>query len=389
MASDNCSIFLFKSNHFRISDVMRMSCTTFKVHASILMFILCLLPAVIIAQDSHKVVRAEQGDGIYSLLRKQGLNPTQYLDEFIRLNKESISNGNQLIVGRQYRIPNTEGTTSQTTAQPNQITETQESKTTTEVSQVSAKQPGQETANTYPIFGADLAYVPPKSSRLDGTVYYLISGHGGPDPGAMEDYNGTTIAEDEYAYDVTLRLARELVSHGAKVYVIVRDEDDGIRDKRTLEIDNDEVVYPDKEIPLDQLERLKQRVDVVNDLYLKNSGKYQRLIETHVDSRTRSENIDVFFYYHENSKNGKHLAESIHSTFKKKYKRFQPNRDYSGTFTDRSNLYMVKNTLPAIAYIEIGNIKNGRDKRRILDPDNRQALAKWISEGVLLDYETR
>ena len=40
-----------------------------------------------------------------------------------------------------------------------------------------------------------------------------------------------------------------------------------------------------------------------------------------------------------------------------------------------------------MVYIEIGNIKNPKDQRRILDPDNRQALAKWISEGVLLDYE--
>ena len=83
------------------------------------------------------------------------------------------------------------------------------------------------------------------------------------------------------------------------------------------------------------------------------------------------------------------MAESIHTTFQKKYKKFQPYRDYSGTFTDRSSLYMVKNTLPAMAYIEIGNIRNGRDKRRILDPNNRQALAKWIAEGILLDYESK
>jgi N-acetylmuramoyl-L-alanine amidase len=55
---------------------------------------------------------------------------------------------------------------------------------------------------------------------------------------------------------------------------------------------------------------------------------------------------------------------------------------------ERSGLYMVKNTLPAMAYIEIGNIRSKKDQRRILDPDNRQALAKWISEGILLDYES-
>ena len=332
------------------------------------------------AQDGNRFVRAEQGDGIYSLLRKQGLNPSAYINEFIELNKEMLQNGNQLIVGRKYKVPGTttEETKAETTARTKAV----------EVAATDSDSDDEE-LNKYPIFGEAEAYVTPKSEVLENTVYYLISGHGGPDPGAMENYNGKIIAEDEYAYDVTLRLAKELLAHGAKVFVVVRDENDGIRNQRALELDRDEVVYPDKEIPLNQLERLKQRVDVVNDLYLRHSGRYQRLIVTHVDSRSRGENIDVFFYYHENSKNGKRLAESIHTTFQKKYKRFQPYRDYTGTFTDRSNLYMVKNTLPAMAYIELGNIKNGKDKRRILDPDNRQALAKWISEGIILDYESR
>jgi N-acetylmuramoyl-L-alanine amidase len=240
---------------------------------------------------------------------------------------------------------------------------------------------------TYPIFGPAYESVETKSDRLTGTVFYLISGHGGPDPGAMTDNVGQFISEDEYAYDVTLRLARELLSHGALVYVIVRDENDGIRDKRILEMDRDEVVYPKETIPLNQLARLKQRVEVVNKLYRENQGKYQRLIVTHVDSRSRGQNIDVFFYYHENSTNGKNLAASIHKTFQDKYRKYQPNRIYTGTFEDRSNLYLVKKTHPAMTYIEIGNIRSKKDQRRILDPDNRQALAKWIAEGAMLDYE--
>ena len=350
--------------------------------ALLLLSILLFQVTSLEAQDSNKEVRAQQGDGIYSLLRKQGLNPSAYIKEFIELNKGRLQNGNQLIVGRKYKIPGT------TSAKSPEKTSTG---STTEVVEVNTAETDSkdEELNKYSIFGEAEAYVTPKSETLENTVYYLISGHGGPDPGAMETYGGKTIAEDEYAYDVTLRLAKELLAHGAKVYVVVRDKNDGIRNQRVLEMDRDEVVYPDKEIPLDQLERLKQRVDVVNDLYLKHSGRYQRLIVTHVDSRSQGENIDVFFYYHEKSKNGKRLAESIHATFQKKYKRFQPYRNYTGTFTDRSNLYMVKNTLPAMAYIELGNIKNGKDKRRILDPNNRQALAKWISEGIILDYESR
>ena len=75
--------------------------------------------------------------------------------------------------------------------------------------------------------------------------------------------------------------------------------------------------------------------------------------------------------------------------FKKKYKKYQPNRDYNGTFEDRTELYLVRNTTAPMAYIEIGNIRNKKDQKRILVPENRQALAKWISEGVLLDYKSR
>ncbi|MEP0303037.1 MAG: N-acetylmuramoyl-L-alanine amidase, partial [Maribacter dokdonensis] len=155
-----------------------------------------------------------------------------------------------------------------------------------------------------------------------------------------------------------------------------------------LEIDHDEVAYLDKTIPLNQVARLKQRVEIVNDLYKSNKGNYQRLIVTHVDSRSEGQNIDVFFYHHEHSKNGKRLAQSIHKTFEAKYKKYQPNRSYSGTFEDRTSLYLVKKTHPAMTFIEIGNIRNAKDQVRIVDPDNRQALAKWISEGVLLDYES-
>ena len=328
--------------------------------------LLCLLCSMVLsAQDTLKTVKAESGDGIYSLLRKQGIDPIKYYEDFINLNQSNLKDGSQLYIGRTYTLPNAPDTLDKI-GEEIRLPEAME----------------------YSIFGKELATVTPVSTKLEGTVYYLVSGHGGPDPGAVEHYNGTLLAEDEYAYDVTLRLARELLSHGAMVYVIVRDENDGIRNERMLKADIDEVVYPNKPIPLGQLERLEQRVEVVNELYLKNTGKYQRLLVTHVDSRSKGQNIDVFFYHHEKSKNGEKLAESIHKVFKRKYKQYQPNRIYEGTFSDRSSLYLVKNTLPAMAYIEIGNIRNKKDQRRILVPENRQALAKWISEGVIEDWES-
>ena len=342
---------------------------TTKLNRLVLFSFIVLYSFTVKAQDAMLSVVAEKGDGILSLLRKQGINPYDSYDQFVSLNIDNLRDSVHLYAGRTYKLP-TEKPIEKSIVEPKVETET-----------LSVK------GISYEIFGKKYAEIESQSTRLKGNVYYLISGHGGPDPGAMTTYAGKSISEDEYAYDVTLRLARELLSHSATVYIIVRDPDDGIRDERILEMDRDEVVYPNETIPLNQVERLKQRVDAVNTLYQENKGKYQRLIVTHVDSRSKGQNIDVFFYHHEDSKNGKKLAESIHKTFESKYKKYQPNRTYSGTFEDRTSLYLVRKTHPAMTFIEIGNITNEKDQRRILDPDNRQALAKWISEGVLFDYE--
>ena len=335
-----------------------------------------LIPLFFIAflvsgQDVHISVKAEKGDGIYSLLRKQGINPYESFDDFIAMNKENLRDSIHLFEGRHYKIPNV-------TLDTVPIVDSIQNKTT-EIKIIEGR--------SFPIFGKDNENILLKSEKLKGAVYYLVSGHGGPDPGAMADYGATKISEDEYAYDITLRLAKELLSHDATVYIIIQDENDGIRDDWVLKIDHDEVAYQNKVIPLNQVARLKQRVNIVNDLHKRHRGQFQRLIVTHVDSRSKGQNIDVFFYHHAKSKNGKKLAESIHRTFQKKYKKYQPNRTYTGTFEDRTSLYLVKKTHPAMTFIEIGNIRNKKDQRRILDPDNRQALAKWISEGVLLDFE--
>ena len=342
----------------------------------LLLFITFLGFKGVFAQDSLRTVVANNGDGIFSILKKNGLDPGKNYQKFIELNKKNIKGDSELYKGRTYFIPGIK-------------LDTLEQELPIKDSIVQSKKVEPKTKSVkYSIFGEEHESVVIKSNKLKGTVYYLISGHGGPDPGAIGKYNGKLIAEDEYAYDVTLRLAKELISHQAKVYIIIRDLNDGIRDEKVLEIDSDEVNYPNKVIPLNQMARLKQRVESVNSLYLKNKGKYQRLIVIHVDSRSKGENIDVFFYHHKKSKNGQRLAKSIHETFKKKYKKHQPNRKYSGSFSYR-NLYLVNTTLPAMAFIEIGNIQNEKDQKRIVVPENRQALAKWNSEGAMLDYKQR
>lgn len=239
----------------------------------------------------------------------------------------------------------------------------------------------------FPIFGEDYAYTPLESTRLRGKVYYVVSGHGGPDPGAMVNRGGNMLCEDEYAYDVALRLCRNLIAHGATAYMITRDYDDGIRSGNYLPCDYDEVLWGDIRMLRQLKPRLFQRSDAINELFKKHNAqgiRDQRLICIHVDSRNRSEQIDLFFYHKPGDENSRRLALQLHDTMKSKYRQHRSSGQYHGTVSGR-DLHMLRETLPTSVYIELGNIRNSWDQKRVVLESNRQALANWLFEGLIND----
>ena len=236
-----------------------------------------------------------------------------------------------------------------------------------------------------PLLGKEYAAYKITTNELSGACFYLVSGHGGPDPGAIGIYQGRQLHEDEYAYDIILRLARELLSRGAKVHIIIQDKKDGIRDGHVLANSKRETCMGDP-IPLNQVARLKQRCDWVNKLYRKDKSNYKRAVFIHVDSRSKGQQTDVFFYNAPKSTKGRRLANNLHRTFDKKYDKHQPNRGFTGTVSAR-NLYVLANTSPASVFVELGNIQNTFDQRRFVISSNRQALAKWMMEGFIADYK--
>lgn len=239
-----------------------------------------------------------------------------------------------------------------------------------------------------PLFGENYAVTELKNNTLDGTVFYLVSGHGGPDPGATAKMNGHLLCEDEYAYDITLRFGKRLMEEGAKVYFIIQDKKDGIRDHSFLSHDYDEVCYPNNKIPRKQNARLRQRAEAVNALYKKDQSKYKRCIVIHVDARHSKKDIDLFFYHHSKSSSGKSLAENMRNTMDQEYRINQPNRGYYGTVSSRG-LYMINVPMPPVVYIELGNINNKRGQKRIMLENNRQALANWMCKGIIEDYKNK
>lgn len=312
---------------------------------------------ILSAQDMAYPV---EGDGVLSFLRRWNRIGDAYVREFMELNADRLNNQGGLELGTVYLIP--------------------------------PLHPGDEypaskemvSGGTDPaIFGKKLSEITPQSNQLKDACFYIISGHGGPDPGAVARVGSRQLHEDEYAYDIALRLARNLMMEGATVYMIIQDPNDGIRDEMYLNNSSNETCMGEP-IPRDQLDRLKQRVDKVNQLYQRDRGKFKyiRAIDIHVDSRNKGKRIDVFFY-HSSDKHSKSLATTMRDLFRVKYDTHQPGRG----FVEQRNLYVLRHLKPPSILVETGNIQNEFDRRRILSNNNRQALANWMTQAFMEDYK--
>ncbi len=309
-------------------------------------------------ENNYQIVKPLKGEGIHAILRRHGLVSKKDYRIFLELNKEILQERRTLLSGQKYRLPKVSGNLS-------------------------------STIDYKALFGKKYASYKIIDNQLKNAVYYIVSGHGGPDPGAQGKRDGHTLSEDEYAYDIALRLSRELKTHGATVYMIVQDANDGIRDEQYLKSDKEERVWKNKKIPLSALSRLRQRTNVVNKLYNKHKGKYQRLLVLHIDSRSKSKRIDIYGYYYSKSKSGKRFTNNLIKTLEQNYRKAQPSRGFSGMSKTRNGLYMVRKPYPPTCFLELGNIQNTQDQLRFVSPNNRQAIANWLAKGCIKDFKNR
>lgn len=338
-------------------------------------YILLLISFLLSLADVQAQQKAtpKAGEGISTFLLRHNRAPKKYYDDFVELNKAKLGKGNVLKLGVTYTIPPVKRSTAADKETPARKQSSKASKIGTTLHE--------------PLFGKQLANVKVTSNQLAGACFYVVSGHGGPDPGAIGKIGKVELHEDEYAYDVALRLARNLMQEGAEVRIIIQDAKDGIRDDRYLSNSKRETCMGEA-IPLNQVARLQQRCAKINELYRKDRQKYKycRAIFLHVDSRSKSAQTDVFFYHAPKSVLGKKLAVTMKETFESKYDKHQPNRGFEGTVSSR-NLYVLLKAAPTSVFVELGNIQNTFDQRRFVISSNRQALAKWMMEGFIADYK--
>lgn len=354
----------------------------------LLLFLLFLFEGTALWAQQKATPKA--GEGISSFLLRHNRSPKKYYDDFVELNKQKLGKNKVLREGVTYVIPPVKRRTETAGGRTTGKDATAGVKRTETGQQPSgAKTSRMGTTANEPLFGKELASVKVASNRLAGACFYVVSGHGGPDPGAIGRVGKHELHEDEYAYDIALRLARVLMQEGAEVRIIIQDAKDGIRDDTYLPNSKRETCMGTP-IPLNQVQRLQQRCDKINSLYQRDRKNYSycRAIFIHIDSRGKGKQTDVFFYHSNKKAESKRLANNMKDTFESKYGKHQPNRGFSGTVSGR-NLYVLSHTTPVSVFVELGNIQNTFDQRRLVINSNRQALAKWLMEGFLKDYKEK
>ncbi|MDE3742903.1 hypothetical protein [Maribacter polysaccharolyticus] len=139
------------------------------------------------SQPTYETVVAEYGDGILSILRKEGMDISKYYEPFLELNGDKLKNGSRLVVGETYLLPDA----------PDSLKKMGVS--------ISIGDGAER-----PIFKGELASLKRKDSTLKNTVYYLIEHNKAQKEG------------------VAMGMARNLLQSGSRVYLLERKAKDSL-----------------------------------------------------------------------------------------------------------------------------------------------------------------
>lgn len=281
----------------------------------------------IYAQDSVKTIVAKSGDGIINVLRSHGMNVTKYYERFLQLNEGNIRKGSELHLGRIYYLPDA----------PDSF------------EQMGRKIEILSKVDT-PIFSEELYGIRKKDNSLENTVYYMV----------LDESKSKTISE-EYSknHETARNMAKELLSHGAKVYMI--------------------------ENAIGKNANLGEYTSIINRFYLKNNGKYQRLLVMNLNNATQTDNTKITIAHHDKSKQGQKLASNIEKIFQKQNVLKKSSKEYTEVFTDDINLYLAKNVLPVMTFIKIESDTSLAQNYQSEDK-NEISLSDLIIKGILQDY---
>lgn len=285
------------------------------------------------SQDSIRTFVAKSGDGIINVLRREGLDVETYYQKFIDLNQDQISNGSLLKLGKTYKIPFSESSFVNRGRIINLSQNT-------------------ETA----IFETKLNLLSNKEKTLENTVYYLLLDRFDPEGLKVVKTN------KNLRTDFALAMSKELLEQGAKVFIF--------------------------EYPQEENQNLGNFIDAINKRFFKHRGLHQRLLVLDVDDAPMSKSARVSVSHSQHNKESQKLAKSIESIFKEKNIELANEGLNEGAFTDKINLFIANNALPAMSYIKVNKQDPEVKKSADIGATNKEDFIQLITTGIKVDYST-
>jgi N-acetylmuramoyl-L-alanine amidase len=226
-----------------------------------------------------------------------------------------------------------------------------------------------------------------KKGALYGLVVVIDPGHGGTDPGSHGTFNGNPVYEDEYCYDVALRLQRMLKKKEALVFLTVKDK----KQKKPIASHPADIIKPDKNevFALDgSLAKagsgLNKRVAYANKIKKKYPRHKVVFISIHFDSLPATIEGGRIIQTKTKNEMGK-ILEGIMI----KNERAVKGRAVLVTSGDKSkgiiNVWVLgrSNQIKEKILIELGNFSNKDDRWRIRNYKVRENYAQLTTRALI------
>ena len=246
----------------------------------------------------------------------------------------------------------------------------------------------------YAAFRAGVLALPALGSELTGWHVVLDPGHGGLDPGAIvsvTDGNGNpvVVTEDEYAYDIAMRLYRILTRHGASVSLTVLAPDHHIRDgidARQTFVNRKNEIYNDRRHnfgaawrPVGTADGLDMRKIVaartIRRIPFEDKRKGTLFISIHADNSSDFPAGTAVLFdgeTDEETERSRTLAASLAPSMG------------SGSFIRRQTLRVLRsNPADAAVLIEARNVHYAQNAWALRSAELREQDARMMAEGIL------
>lgn len=193
------------------------------------------------------------------------------------------------------------------------------------------------------------------SMNLLGKVIILDSGHGGVDAGAT----GNQIIEKDLNLILTRKLEKELVSHGATVY-LTREDD---KDLSTTTVN-------------------RKRSDLYNRAKYINKISPNMYISIHLNSVTNSSWRGLQVFYTTKNEENKLIAETITNHLKESISNVRE-------IKKDNTYYMYKHITSPGVLIEAGFISNLNDSYLLRNKEYQDKLISSISDSIEIYFQKK